>query len=105
MGLEQKILGGTQALGSHEKMSQDSLFHGAANPDSCRRFRGLPIASNQRRNRDATCNIASNAVRSAITRRYSAAATRDGFLFAADNMKSEMRGTISDLKREPLKTP
>ena len=40
---------------------------------------------------------------------YSAAATdvatNDGFRFAADNMKSEMRGTISDLKREPLKTP
>ena len=36
---------------------------------------------------------------------YSAAATNTGFLFAADNMKSEMRGTISDLKREPLNTP
>ena len=40
-----------------------------------------------------------------LCRCYSAAATNDGFLFAADNMKSEMRGTISDLKREPLKTP
>ena len=28
-----------------------------------------------------------------------------GFPLAADIMKSEMRGTISDLKREPLKTP
>ena len=36
---------------------------------------------------------------------YSAAATNAGFLLAADSMKSEMRGTISDLKREPLKTP
>ena len=36
---------------------------------------------------------------------YSAAATREGFGFADDMMKSEMRGTISDLKREPLKTP
>jgi hypothetical protein len=35
-----------------------------------------------------------------------AAATSEGFAFAADDiMKSEMRGTISDLKREPLKTP
>jgi hypothetical protein len=36
---------------------------------------------------------------------YSAAAANDGFMFADDTMKSEMRGTISDLKREPLKTP
>ena len=40
---------------------------------------------------------------------YSAAAAKDsfkdGFLFAEDTMKSEMRGTISDLKREPLNTP
>jgi hypothetical protein len=36
---------------------------------------------------------------------YSAAATNFGFAFADDMMKSEMRGTISDLKREPLKTP
>lgn len=31
--------------------------------------------------------------------------TSEGFTFAADIMKSQMRGTISDLKREPLKTP
>ena len=36
---------------------------------------------------------------------YSAAAGTEGFAFAADSMKSEMRGTISDLNREPLKTP
>ena len=36
---------------------------------------------------------------------YSAAAASESFGFAADIMKSEMRGTISDLKREPLKTP
>ena len=36
---------------------------------------------------------------------YSAAATSEGFGFAADIMKSEMRGTISDLNREPLNTP
>ena len=32
-------------------------------------------------------------------------ATNVGFRFAADIMKSQIRGTISDLKREPLKTP
>jgi hypothetical protein len=36
---------------------------------------------------------------------YSAAAANESFGFAADIMKSEIRGTISDLKREPLKTP
>jgi hypothetical protein len=36
---------------------------------------------------------------------YSAAATSEGFRFADETMKSEMRGTISDLKRDPLKTP
>ncbi|MEA2941999.1 MAG: hypothetical protein QOD09_2528 [Bradyrhizobium sp.] len=40
-----------------------------------------------------------------FARRYSAAATSDSFTLAADSMKSEMRGTISDLNREPLKTP
>jgi hypothetical protein len=42
-----------------------------------------------------------------LPRGYSAAAASDsfGFLSAADSMKSEMRGTISDLNREPLKTP
>jgi hypothetical protein len=36
---------------------------------------------------------------------YSAALANAGFRFADDIMKSEMRGTISDLKREPLNTP
>ena len=36
---------------------------------------------------------------------YSAAVANLGFGFAADIMKSEIRGTISDLKREPLNTP
>lgn len=35
---------------------------------------------------------------------YSAAA-KASLLWAAECMKSEMRGTISDLKREPLNTP
>ena len=47
-------------------------------------------------------NDARNTCEAAV---YSAAAANDGFMFADDTMKSEMRGTISDLKREPLKTP
>src|SRR2546430_17682029 len=38
-------------------------------------------------------------------RLYSAANASNDFGLAADIMKSEMRGTISDLKREPLNTP
>jgi len=37
--------------------------------------------------------------------RYSAAKAREGFTLAADIMKSEIRGTISERKREPLNTP
>ena len=36
---------------------------------------------------------------------YSAARASEAFGFAAEIMKSWMRGTISDLKREPLNTP
>ena len=52
--------------------------------------------------RNPAVNNAKNACEAAV---YSAAAANDGFMFADDTMKSEMRGTISDLKREPLKTP
>jgi hypothetical protein len=66
------------------------------------RFRRLPTPhSNQRR---VAISIAARVPVGRIGV-YSAAATNFGFTFAADMMKSEMRGTISDLKREPLKTP
>lgn len=42
---------------------------------------------------------------SGVMRRYSAASASSDFGFADDIMKSEMRGTISDLNREPLNTP
>jgi hypothetical protein len=38
-------------------------------------------------------------------RAYSAASACNELGFAAETMKSWMRGTISDLKREPLNTP
>jgi uncharacterized protein GlcG (DUF336 family) len=47
-------------------------------------------------------NFRTNATRS---KAYSAAETNFGFGLLADNMKSEILGTISDLKREPLNTP
>jgi hypothetical protein len=36
---------------------------------------------------------------------YSAAATKESRVLAAETMKSEIRGTISERKREPLNTP
>jgi hypothetical protein len=64
-------------------------------------FRGLP-APRITAGASSSVNDAWNAWEAAV---YSAAAANEGFTFADDTMKSEMRGTISDLKREPLKTP
>jgi hypothetical protein len=50
--------------------------------------------------------ITSTSREKAVERRYSAAAaTSFGLVSAADSMKSEMRGTISERNREPLNTP
>ena len=57
---------------------------------------------NDRRRVVIAVNDAMNAWEAAV---YSAAAANEGFTLADDTMKSEIRGTISDLKREPLKTP
>jgi hypothetical protein len=65
-------------------------------------FRGLPAGSNRADIWIANRRLHIEIVGSAF---YSAAATSAGFLLADDIMKSEMRGTISDLKRDPLKTP
>jgi hypothetical protein len=61
-------------------------------------FRGLPTPSIQHRRFDFEHRLR-------FIDAYSAAARTEGFVFAANSMKSEMRGTISDLNREPLKTP
>ena len=89
-------------------MRSYSFFPAAVNRGFPGRFRGLAPGPIPPRNLG---------FEPAIPRRfdpidvYSAAdnegftATNVGFRFAADIMKSQMRGTISDLKREPLKTP
>ena len=82
-------------------MNLCSFFREAVNPDFFGQFRGLSGRSNQR----STSVISRQCARDRIKRRYSAAAAKDGFAFADDSMKSEMRGTISDLKRDPLNTP
>jgi hypothetical protein len=91
MGLEQKNFAQFAAWDLDERLSLNSFFQGPGNRGFLR-----PI---QR----VTGRPASPKTRPIVA--YSAAATNVGFLFAADNMKSEMRGTISDLKREPLNTP
>jgi hypothetical protein len=81
-------------------MKKYSFLVTALNRLSMAQFRGLTRAFriNQRR-----LDFEQPTLQSLL---YSAAATSEGFFGAADDMmKSEIRGTISDLKREPLKTP
>jgi hypothetical protein len=72
------------------------------NPDFYRPIQGVTGPPNHHLRIAIRANDAKNAREAAV---YSAAAANEGFMFADDTMKSEMRGTISDLKREPLKTP
>ena len=74
------------------------------NPDFLAPIQGVTDPPNQRRIRQIEAHLASMSFDRRLFRR----SRRDanvGLRFAADSMKSEMRGTISDLKREPLKTP
>ena len=88
LGLEPKILGGTGPQQPSQRMRIYSFLQSFANPDSLNQFRGLLAPSNRHQ-----------------IRRYSAATTSFGLGLAADIMKSEMRGTISERNREPLNTP
>jgi len=102
MGLEPRILVGTQHKEGPERLRLNSFFQEAANPAflaSIQRVNDRAESAPQSLCEPRSCYVA---VRIDV---YSAAATNAGFLLAADSMKSEMRGTISDLKREPLKTP
>ena len=56
-------------------------------------------------NRKLSLTLAQSDAYSAAAANVAFTATNDGLAFAADMMKSEMRGTISDLNRDPLKTP
>ena len=102
MGLEQKNFDGTGLADGLEELRLSSFLREASNPGFLPPIQGV---------NDRAESTAQSLMRGAprIERRsidaYSAAATNEGFTFAADAMKSEMRGTISDLKREPLKTP
>ena len=56
-------------------------------------------------NRKLSLTLAQSDAYSAAAANVAFTATNDGLAFAADMMKSEIRGTISDLNRDPLKTP
>ena len=83
-------------------MKTTSFFDRALNPDLPGVFRGLSGGSNRH---PAVAVPSSRDIRRIESRDYSAAAANSGFIFADDVMKSEIRGTISDLNREPLNTP
>ena len=87
-GLEPKILDGTDPRTPPQAMSLNSSLQGRANPGSFNQFSNLDALPNRRQNQH-----------------YSAAATNFGLVLADDNMKSEIRGTISERNREPLNTP
>jgi hypothetical protein len=102
MGLEQNISAETGSPGAPQGLSLSSLFQGPGIWISLGQFRGLPAPSNQA---DILIPHHRRCARNHSVDVYSAAAAKDRFVLAADIMKSEILGTISDLKREPLNTP
>jgi hypothetical protein len=88
MGLEPLIFAEIASGTVLQRLRSYSFFRATPNPDSTGGFRGLPDSSNPHQ-----------------LSTYSAAAANERFALADDTMKSEMRGTISDRKREPLNTP
>jgi hypothetical protein len=76
-------------------MKFDSFFRERANPGSFNQFSDLGALPNRRQNQRY----------SAAPTILSEAATNFGLILADDNMKSEIRGTISERNREPLNTP
>ena len=99
MGPEQEILAENTSRKTFKGMRSYSFFQKAENQG----FRGPiqrvtgPI--------EISIDVSISNIELVFVGAYSAAARTEGFAFVADSMKSEMRGTISDLKREPLKTP
>jgi hypothetical protein len=79
-------------------MKLNSFLQSAQNRACAGRFRGDLFRLDFAFPRRFPCSYAKIKV-------YSAAYASDGFMVAAEIMKSEIRGTISDLKREPLNTP
>jgi hypothetical protein len=102
MGLEQNISVQNGCREPHQGLRENSFLRELLNPDFFRSIQGVTQPRIKLR------KFAPGAFDAASFGRidcYSAAAANADLVFAADNMKSDMRGTISDLKREPLKTP
>ena len=102
MGSEQKILAGTAPPNAPQELRAGSFLWETVNRGFLGSIQGVTGRSNRQRYLDLKPTIPR---RNREIDAYSAAVANLAFGFADDIMKSEMRGTISDLKREPLKTP
>ena len=101
-GLEQKIPAATAPKEPPQGLRSNSFLREAVKSGPFSSIQGAVGHSNQRWIADPKPAIPH---RNRKIEAYSAAAAKADFGFADDTMKSEMRGTISDLKREPLNTP
>ena len=104
MGFGTKISASNDPFGSAQRMRNTHSFIRPANPAfPAVNSGGYRAPSNQRR----ITTILAIARSATIIARAIPPQQRParGFGLAADSMKSEMRGTISDLNREPLNTP
>ena len=101
-GLEQKKPAAAGPQQPPQGLRANSFFQEPVNRVPFGSIQGLLGQSNQHRIADLKPAIR---LRTRKIDAYSAAAAKVDFGFADDTMKSEMRGTISDLNREPLNTP
>jgi hypothetical protein len=100
--LEQKNPTATRPKIAHSRIEGELILSGTGESGPLWRDSGVVRLSNQHEIADLKPAIR---LRTRKIEAYSAAAAKADFGFADDTMKSEMRGTISDLKREPLNTP
>ena|ERR1700693_2096668 len=101
MGLERKILDGTGLVRPPEGLRSYSFLQMAGNQG----FPGSVQKATSPWIRAPFTGTIDSASKSRVIDVYSAAAASEAFGLVADIMKSLMRGTISDLNREPLNTP
>ena len=97
LGLEPTFFARSGRMNPTQKLRSDSLLESYLNTANLAR-----IWAAQPRRRRPKFRILADIAR---FRAYSAAKASSDLGFADETMKSWMRGTISDLKREPLNTP
>ena len=102
MGSEVNFLAGSEPLLGAQGPNLNSSLHLARDSEFLGEIRRFPGPSNRTEVWDGPSK--NDAALRFLPSSYSAAVCRS-FGSAADSMKSLIRGTISDLKREPLNTP